>query len=235
MRILICDDDISVLLILQQYIQEFFSKNKLAYPEILCLENCEALLSDTGEKDIVFLDIEMPGLSGIHAGKKLKQANNNVIIIIITSYMEYLDEAMQFHVFRYLSKPLDKKRFLRNFKDALLLYNSCVTKIPVETKDGIHIVYSSDIVYIESFSNKSVVHTTGNNYISMYNLQYWARKLDMPCFFTSHRSFIVNMEHVSDFSRTTISLCNGQSTAYIARRKYTQFKEAYFLYLESTR
>lgn len=235
MRILICDDDTSVSSMLQQYIQEFFSKNNLAFPEILCYENGENLLSDTGEKDIVFLDIEMPGLSGIHTGKKLKQENNNVIIFIITSYMEYLDEAMQFHVFRYLSKPLDKKRVLRNLKDALLLYNTYVTKIPIETKDGIHTVYSSDIVYIESFGNKSAVHTISNNYISIYNLQYWIRKLDMSCFFASHRSFIINMEHVSDFSHTTISLCNGQFTAYIARRKYTRFKEAYFLYLESTR
>lgn len=235
MRILICDDDIHVSSVLQQYIQEFFSKNNLASPEILYFENSENLLSNTGEKDIVFLDIEMPGLSGIHAGKKLKQANSNIIIFIITSYMEYLDEAMQFNVFRYLSKPLDKKRVLRNLKDALLLYNSSVTKIPIETKDGTHIVYSSDIIYIESIGSKSAIYTTGNKYISIYNLQYWIKKLNMPCFFTSHRSFIVNMEHVSDFSHTTISLCNGQSTAYIARRKYTQFKEAYFLYLESTR
>ncbi len=235
MRILICDDDIYISSILQQYIQEFFSKNKLASPEILRYENGENLLSDTGEKDIVFLDIEMPGLSGIHTGRKLKQSNRNVIIFIITSYIEYLDEAMQFNVFRYISKPLDKKRVLRNLKDALLLYSSSVTKIPIETKDGIYIVHSSDIVYIESFGNKSAVHTTCNNYMSIYNLKYWIRKLDMPCFFTSHRSFIVNMEYVSNFSHTTISLCNGQSTAYIARRKYTQFKEAYFLYLESTR
>ncbi|MCI8748424.1 MAG: response regulator, partial [Lachnospiraceae bacterium] len=86
MRILICDDDIYISSILQQYIQEFFSKNKLASPEILRYENGEALLSDTGEKDIVFLDIEMPGLSGIHTGRKLKQSNRNVIIFIITSY-----------------------------------------------------------------------------------------------------------------------------------------------------
>lgn len=192
-------------------------------------------LSDNGEKSIIFLDIEMPGVSGIHTGRKLKQADSSVIIFIITSYMEYLDEAMQFHVFRYLSKPLDKKRVLRNLKDALLLYNSSVTKIPVETKDRIYTIRSSDIVSVESSGSKSVVHTTSSNYISVHKIQHWAEKLDMPCFSVTHRSFIVNMEHVSDFGHTTISLCNGQSTAYLARRKYTKFKEAYFLYLESTR
>ncbi|MFG6329642.1 MAG: LytTR family DNA-binding domain-containing protein [Lachnospiraceae bacterium] len=235
MRIFICDDDTSISLLLSQYIQGFFKKNKLACPEILCYTSGEELLSDTTEKDIVFLDIEMPGLSGIYTGRKLKQADNNVIIFIITSYMEYLDEAMQFHVFRYLSKPLDKKRVLRNLKDALLLYNSSVKRIPVETKDRIYTIRSSDIISIEAYDSKSVVYTTDGKYMSVDNIQHWAKKLDMPCFFAPHRSFIVNMEHVSDFGHTTISLCNGRFTAYLARRKYTKFKEAYFLYLESTR
>lgn len=235
MRILICDDDMAVSLVLQKYIHEFFTKSQLTTPETLCYTSGEELLSDTGEKDIVFLDIEMPGLSGIHTGRKLKQTNKHIIIFIITSYMEYLDDAMQFHVFRYLSKPLDKKRIFKNLKDALLLYNSSVTKIPVETKDRIHTVYSSDIVLVESSGNKSVIHTIDTSYTSLYSIQYWTKKLNLPCFFLSHRSFIVNMEYVSDFTHTMISLCNGQSRAYLARRKYTQFKEAYFLYLESTR
>lgn len=235
MRILICDDDLTVMSLLKQYIQEFFTKNKLASPEIICYASGEELLSDEGEKDIVFLDIEMPGLSGIHIGRKLKQTYKHVIIFIITFYMEYLDDAMQFDVFRYLSKPLDQKRVFRNLKDALVLYNSSILKIPVETRDRVHTVYSSDIVFIESSGNKSVVHTTSNEYTSVYNLQYWIEKLNMPCFFHSHRSFIVNMGYVSGFSHTEINLSNGKSGIYLARRKYAKFKEAYFLYLESTR
>ena len=66
---------------------------------------------DKGSKDIVFLDIEMPGMNGIYVGNELKSQNRNIIIFVVTSYSEYLDEAMRFHVFRYLSKPLDKQRF----------------------------------------------------------------------------------------------------------------------------
>ena len=93
-------------------------------------------LADQEEKDIVFLDIEMPGMNGIYVGNELKKANKNVLIFVITSYSEYLDDAMRFDVFRYLSKPLDKQRLFRNMKDALICYNSITAKILVETKQG---------------------------------------------------------------------------------------------------
>ena len=80
----------------------------------------------------------MPGMNGIYVGNELKKANRNVIVFVVTSYSEYLDEAMRFHVFRYLSKPLDKQRFFRNLKDALAYYNSITLKIPVETKQAVY-------------------------------------------------------------------------------------------------
>jgi two-component system LytT family response regulator len=56
----------------------------------------------------------MPGLDGIYVGNELKKKEKDIIIFIITSYSEYLDEAMRFHVFRYLSKPIDRQRLFRS-------------------------------------------------------------------------------------------------------------------------
>ena len=137
MRILICDDDKNIVEQLQKYIMDFFKSRKLKFPEIQCYSNGETLLSDVGSKDIVFLDVEMPGLNGIYVGRELKEKNRNSIIFIITSYVEYLDDAMRFHVFRYLSKPLDKQRLFQNMKDAIQLYNSTNAAIPIETKESL--------------------------------------------------------------------------------------------------
>ena len=79
----------------------------------------------------------MPGFDGIYVGNELKKQNESVIIFIVTSYLEYLDAAMRFHVFRYLSKPIDKQRLFQNLDDALELYYSINQKIAVETKSGI--------------------------------------------------------------------------------------------------
>lgn len=194
----------------------------------------EDLLSDTGNKDIVFLDIEMPGMNGIYVGNELKKSNPAVIIFIVTSYTEYLDEAMRFHVFRYLSKPLERQRFFRNMQDAVNLYHTSTFLIPVETKNGIHTVSASDIIAVEVTDRKVIVYTTQNNFESVHNISYWMNTLPQSRFFQTHRSFIVNFEHITDFDHTLIHLTN-QLTAYLTRRKYRTFKDAYLLYLESMR
>ena len=235
MRILICDDDILVIEQLEGYIKVFFEKISVKCPKIVCFSDGESLLADKGDKDILFLDIEMPGINGICVGNELKKANDRIIIFIVTSYSKYLDEAMRFHVFRYLSKPLEQQRFFRNMKDAVALYNAINIKVPIETKQGIHTLPASSIIMIEAQGRKVTVHTTLQDFESVHNMQYWLNMLPKNCFFQTHRSFIVNFEHISDFDHSLVHLADNQFRAYLSKRKYSAFKDAYLLYLESTR
>lgn len=235
MRIAICDDDILIIRQIECFIRTFFEAKGLKCPEISSFLNGESLLADKEDKDILFLDIEMPGISGICVGKELKKANERIIIFIITSYPEYLDEAMRFHVFRYLSKPLDRKRFFRNMKDAVDLYNTMTVKVPIETKQGLHMLLASSIIMIEAQGRNVIVHTTLHDFDSVHNMQYWLETLPENCFFQTHRSFIVNFEHISDFDHSLVHLADNQFQAYLTKRKYSAFKNAYLLYLESTR
>ena len=95
MRILICDDDPLIIEQLQKFIESFFKSNHIKCPELVSFTSGESLLADSEEKDLVFLDIEMPGMNGIYIGNELKKANKNVIIFVVTSYSEYLDDAMR--------------------------------------------------------------------------------------------------------------------------------------------
>lgn len=235
MRILICDDDSLIIDQIQKYIKNYFDKTNAKCPELVSFSDGESLLADKGDKDIVFLDIEMPGMNGIYVGNELKKANENVIIFIVTSYSEYLDEAMRFHVFRYLSKPLEKQRFFRNFRDALELYHNLSAKVPIETKQGVHTIPATSIIAVEAIGRKVIVHTTSQDFESVHNMQYWLELLPKNCFFQTHRSFIINFEHVSDFDHTLVHMQDNQFHAYLTKRKYSAFKDAYLLYLESTR
>ena len=87
--------------------------------------------------DIAFLDVEMPGRSGIHVGARLKEYNPKIKVFIVTSFPDYLDEAMRFQVFRYLSKPIDKSRLFRNLKDAVYLHNMETHVIPETNCQGL--------------------------------------------------------------------------------------------------
>ena len=235
MRILLCDDDTLVLEQLKKLLEDFFENVHVKIPEIVSYTSGEELLKDKEQKDIVFLDIEMSGVDGIYVGNELKAENKNVIIFVVTSYSEYLDEAMKFHVFRYISKPLDEQRVLRNFKDALVCYNAMTKEIPIETHEGIYTMPSSYIIAIEASGRKVVVHTIKRDYISVHNLNYWLDILPKNNFFQTHRSYIINFEHVTEFDHTVIHMFQGNYTAYLTRRKYTAFKNAYLLYLESMR
>ena len=235
MRILICDDDTLIIEQLQKYIESYFESNHLKCPELVSFTSGESLLAEKSEKDIVFLDIEMPGMNGIYVGNELKKANKNVIIFVVTSYSEYLDEAMRFHVFRYLSKPIDKQRLFRNLKDALDLYHSMTVQVPIETRQGVHNVPISSIIMVEAQGKKVIVHTTARDYESIHTMQYWLDQLPVNRFFQTHRSFIINYEHITNFDHMLVHLSNGQFTAYLTKRKYSAFKGAYLLYLESTR
>ena len=235
MRIAICDDDLAFLEQLKSYLEDFFKRSHLKCPQIVTFSTGEALLDDSSKKDIVFLDIEMPGLNGITVANKLKGRNKNVILFITTAYVEYLDEAMRVHVFRYLSKPLEKLRLFRNLKDALQVYSLLTVRIPIETREGVFTVDTAAISCIEASGRKIFVHTRKKSYESIQNMAYWIQTLPENCFLQSHRSFIVNFAHITEFNHTLILLDNGQFKAYLTRRKYTTFKSAYLTYLESMR
>jgi len=168
MRILICDDDVMIQQELTRYLSEYFHRHNLRLPDICCFHTGHDLLLDSGNKDIIFLDVEMPGLSGISVGTALKKSNPDVIIFIVTSYSEYLDDAMRFHVFRYLSKPIDKQRLFRNLKDALSLYHSLHIRIPVETRQGIYSIPAANIVCVEADQRKVIIHTATDHFLSVH-------------------------------------------------------------------
>lgn len=88
MQLIICDDDKLFIQKLQHYLQLFFRQHHLTLPKIITFTNGEELLSYTGSIDILFLDIEMPGMNGIYIGNALKERNKNIIIFVITSYSE---------------------------------------------------------------------------------------------------------------------------------------------------
>ena len=176
----------------------------------------------------------MPGMNGIYVGNELKKSNPAVIIFIVTSYSEYLDEAMRFHVFRYLSKPLEQQRFFRNMQDAVNLYHTSTLLIPVETKNGVHAISATDIIVVEATERKVMVYTVQKKLRVCTKYGVLAGYTPKKLFFQTHRSFIINLGHITDFDHTLIHLTN-QLTAYLTRRKYRTFKDAYLLYLESMR
>lgn len=235
MRILICDDDHQTVEQLRKLVKSYFESIHLTCPELACFYDGKSLLEDKGEKDILFLDVEMPGVDGIQAGNLLKKENQNIIIFIVTFYYKYLDDAMRFCVFRYINKPIQKNRLFRNMGDALKLYETVSFNVVIETKESVCSLPASSILVVESQNKQVIVHTSQGDFTSVHNMHYWLEILPAKRFFQTHCSFIVNLEHIRDFDHSLVYMSDCNVTAYMTKRKYKVFKTAYCLYIESTR
>lgn len=237
MRIVFCDDEPLILAQLQKLVQEFFSTLGGTQPEFAAYKSGDLLIQNETRVDIAFLDVEMPGVSGIHIGAKLKERNPQVKIIIVTAYPDYLDEAMRFQVFRYLSKPIEKMRLFRNLKDAVYAYNIESCEYPISTSEGVFIRRAEEIVCVETTERKVTVHTTDEQFVSSKNIDYWRQTLNLPCFYSTHRSYIINMRYVFNIYKDTVVLkyADKEKTVFLSRRKYSQFKDAYLMYMESVK
>lgn len=237
MRILFCDDNAVIVEQLQSYVEEYFASLGCKPPEFAAYTSGEALLAAERKADIAFLDVEMPGIRGIQVGAALKTYNPQIKIFIVTSYPDYLDEAMRFQVFRYLSKPIDKNRLFRNLKDALYQYHMESREFPVVTSQGVFLHRAEEIVCVEAAHRKTTVYTTDGVLQSTQNMEYWRQTLSLPCFYSPHRSFIINIRYVNSIQKDAVYLKYGtmEQKAYLTRRKYTPFRDAYLAYLESVK
>lgn len=235
MKFAVCDDDKFAYEQLEEYIFEFFGTRHLKKPELEYFQDGESLLCSGIDMDVLFLDIEMPGVDGIFIGNELKRRNPELIILVISAYPEYLDDAMRFHVFRYLTKPLEEQRLYRNLEDVLTALSSACMKVAIETKQRTYTVSTSEIIYIEAQGKKVYIQTATTKYESTRTIQTWLEILPHTLFFQTHRSYIVNLQHVCNFDHTLVYLANNTFQAYLTRRRYKEFKEAYLIFLESAR
>jgi two-component system LytT family response regulator len=236
MTIAICEDNIECANQIKHLISSYFKSKNLEIPKIKEYHDGESLLSDNVDLDILFLDIELPGISGICVGREIKSVNRNTIIFVVTSFMEYIDDAMRFNVFRYIMKPIDTDGFYRNLSDALYRYSNDIKKYIVETHDTAYTLYSTDIIMVEVTGHKVSVQGVNGIYHSVKPMKYWQELLlTEPMFYQSHRSYIVNFHHISSYTDDSIGLYKDSCTAFLTKRKRVDFKNKYLMYLENTR
>ena len=240
LRFAVCDDNEKELKQALALLEDYLLSRPGLAGRAEAFSSCAALLErvhTAGGFDLYLLDILMPGQNGISVGAALKARSPHVKIFMVTSYPDYLDDAMRFQVFRYLSKPIEKDRLLRNLKDALYQYNMETREFSVLTAEGIVVRRAEEIICVEATQRKSLLHTTTGDLLSTDGIEHWRQMLTLPCFYVSHRSFIVNMRFVSAIEKDVVILKCGeqQIRAFLTRRRYTHFKDTYLMYLESTR
>ena len=229
--ILVCDDSAEIVEQVKKLLCSWEKENSAGF-NIDCRQSGKFILDGRHKYDIAFIDIEMPDMSGLELAAELKKQNPDVLIIVLTSFPRYLDDAMRINVFRYLSKPIDVNRFNKNLSEAVQEYRTLSKTIILETHDIVKKIKTKDILYIENRRYGALLVTKDAEYATAVRLKDWIAKTSQPdCFIYSHASYIVNLQNVIDFSKDSVTLRKGDGetvSVYMSQRKYPAFKKAFF-------
>lgn len=245
MKIAICDDSKETIIQIQKLIDNYFEvSEEMSKDSIECYHftNGEELICSKINFDIAFLDIVMTenSLDGISVGRILKQRNPYIKIIMITSYMHYLDDAMEFRVFRYLHKEknFSVERFNRALSDAYREYMADTRKIVISSKAPTETLSINvhEIIYVRSKGRSVSIQTCDALYKSVDGkFKEWKEKLGADFFFESYRGEIINFEYVYKILQTKLILKykENEYEAYLSRSKSGDFKKLYANYCKS--
>lgn len=234
MKLLICDDSqINIDLVL--FLVDIFEKKYNVEFEKDTRLSGDFILTEKNSYDIAIVDVEMPGISGIELSQKLKEINPQIRIMILTAFDNYLDYAMKIQVFRYLSKPIDRNRFIRNLEEAVEEYNKTNKKLTLKSNDSFIVINTNDILYLERKTGGTAVVTINGELEVKEKLDECKKLINQPDIFVhSHNSIVVNLQNVVNFDKSIVTLQkNDKETVetYMSQRKYKEFKENFMKFV----
>jgi len=150
--------------------------------------------------DLIFLDIQMPKLTGIEF---LKALADPPLIIFTTAYSEYALEGFELNVIDYLLKPISFARFLKSVEKAQSYLNAknkkvCVTQdfFFVKCNGKVEKIIMADVVYIEAMANYVIIHTRQKKYITYLTFSGIEEQLPSHLFVRVHKSYIVSISAI---------------------------------------
>ncbi|MEA5016716.1 MAG: LytTR family DNA-binding domain-containing protein [Candidatus Limiplasma sp.] len=160
-----------------------------------------------GLYDIVFLDIYMPGQSGMDTARAIRAADPRTTIVFVTSSGDHTREAYQLEALKYIEKPFEPGAVKAALDLAWGLRQSLKLRA-LPTKQGTVELFLEDIYYIEVLGHSCILHLEKEKVQTPLGIESLAALLPSPNFLRCHRSFIVNLAHVQGMDRDFL-MTNG--------------------------
>lgn len=226
MKIAICDDDALLRGALKRYIENWAEKRQITI-SIHEYASAEIFLfhwSPEENFDILFLDIQMPNMSGVELAEIIRRVDKDLIIAFVTGSMDYVLEGYKVKASNYLVKPVreeDCAKYLDEVYEELS--NADGKHLLINAPGKVRKINYQDIYYFESFAHDVVVHI--NEHGRREELQFKKNigeleaELANTQFIRTHRSFIVNMNHVSSVEKTCLIL-DDKTSIQISRANW---------------
>lgn len=224
-RIAVCEDNKNDL----AHLHRVFSQT-----EILCditeYEDAESLLYDvetcSQKFDLFLLDIYLPGLNGIEAARRIRAQNKYALLIFLSTSDDFYREAFDLYAFHYLLKPVRKAALSEALRKASVILNRPEETLRITFNGQDTILRQANIVYVSSSNHVLRFHMhDGVEHTSYGKLDELQPQLADNLFVRCHKSFIVNIRHVTKLTKEGFYI--EDTLIPISRTYAAEAKESY--------
>lgn len=232
MRVAICDDDRTSL----NHVAGLLDSWVKDCPRfaIECFTEGDSLIRAQKSNrpcDIILLDIIMPGINGIEVAREIRSFDKDVKIVFLTSSAEFAIDSYSVKASNYLLKPVAPEALFSCLEELAeeISQKATLNTILIKGPRTVHRLNSSSIEFLEAHGKHvSIALTNGEVLDSIEPLYNFEDKLDLEHgFYKCHRSYIVNLNHVSTYTADEVTMRSGTRIP-ISRNCRSEFKSTYF-------
>ena len=193
---------------------EYIEQVEFLHPVAVCKNAIEASYALQNQHiDLLFLDIQMPKITGVDF---LKNLSNPPLVVFTTAFPEYAIEGYELNVLDYLLKPISFERFFKAVIKAqaylnLKLKHDLITSEPfffIKSNQKLEKIFIKDILYLEALSNYVILYTKSRKHIVYMSFKGFESQLPGQLFLKIHKSFIVALDAIQTIDNNEVVIAN---------------------------
>lgn len=160
--------------------------------------------------DIVFLDIELPGINGMKAAFKIREFDKNVIIIFVTNMAKFAIKGYEVNALDYILKPVKYEKLLFKIQKAIeIVKANSEAELTISNKGSITRLSIKNLIYIEVEGHLLTYHTTGGKIIGQGSLSTMEQELKSRNFMRCNSCYLVNPRYIESIKGFDLYMMNG--------------------------
>ena len=229
-RIAIVEDDRNFIEELQTYLEQYAQEEKQEFEISVFYDGAEILENYEPNYDLILLDVEMPKVNGMDAAEKIREVDENVVLMFITNMAQYAIHGYAVGALDFVMKPITYYTFSMKVKRALKrVQKKEMPSILLTLSDGVKKLEVFQIYYVEVQNRMLHYHTKEGEFVVRASLQSAETMLPSNVFAKCNHWYLVNLMHVTEV-RKNIAVV-GPYELEISRRNRAGFLKALTEYM----